>query len=172
MIGRALLYLAVAALGVLFVLQLRHGADLRPAVHEQAPEFNLPDLAGRPVALSSFRGRPVLLNFWASWCGPCRAELPELETLSRERPGCLAVLGVAEDSGDAATVAEFARQRRLTYPVLIDDGRAGAAYRVVTIPHSVLIDSEGRVVGTFSGAVTAWGVRDALRELAGAASRC
>lgn len=154
---------SLAALGVLGVLQWKHGADMRPAQHAEAAEFSLPDLQARRVSLSSLRGRPVLVNFWASWCGPCRAELTELEALSREQPCNLAIVGIAEDSGSAAAIAAFVREHGVTYPVLVDDGSAGAAYQVVTIPHSVLIDAEGREVGIFRGALTAWGVRDALR---------
>ena len=83
------------------------------------------------------------------------------------------MLGVAEDSGgSAAQVAAFARARGVTYPVLIDDGSAGAAYRVVAIPHSVLIDAAGQVVGIFSGTVTAWGVRRAVQGLGKEPARC
>ena len=80
------------------------------------------------------------------------------------RPGAI-------DRQRAAEVAEFARQRGVTHPVLVDDRSAGVAYRVVTIPHSVLIDPGGCVVGTFHAAVTVWGVKDALRELGNEPSR-
>lgn len=161
--GRALLYGALAALAALFVLQVRRGAELRPGAHADAPQFSLLDVHARRLSLASLRGRPVLLSFWATWCGPCRTELPELEALSRERPCGLAVVGITLDAGSADGLAAFALERGVTYPLLLDDGTAGAAYGVVTIPHSVLIDAAGRELGVFRGPVTARGVKDALR---------
>jgi thiol-disulfide isomerase/thioredoxin len=114
----------------------------------------------------------VLLNFWATWCGPCRAELPALEELSRAHAGCLAVIGVAVDSGQREAVAAFARERGVSYPILIDDGSAGRAYRVITIPHTALIGAGGELLGTFSGGVTVSGVESALREVRPSALSC
>ena len=162
-LGRALIAFALTGLAVLFVLQTSRGSRLRTPPVVQAPAFELPDLHANKVSLASLRGRPVLVNFWATWCAPCRAELPELEALFRERPCGLAVLGISVDSGSDESVAGFAREHGVTYPVLFDDGSAGAAYQVVTLPHSVLVDAEGREVGLFRGPVTAKGVREALR---------
>jgi len=171
---RLVLPLVAAALAALFVHRLTLGAPLTPprASGEMAAAFALPDLAGRRVSSASFRGRPLLLNFWATWCPPCRAEIPDLEELSRARPGCLAVAGVAVDSGDAGAVAAFARDRGVTFPILMDDGAAARAYRVVTIPTSVLIGGGGEVLGTFRGAVTARGVKAALQRLGRGAGAC
>ena len=171
---RSFIPIALGALAILFVQRVRSGADLKPPRQPGflAPAFTLPDHEGHAVPLASFKGRPVLVNFFATWCPPCRAELPELEALSQARPGCLAVVGVAESSGGADQVFAFVNERKLTYPVLLDDGSAGAAYSVVTIPHSVLIDAEGKVAGTFDGPITRAGVESALRPLAPSTPRC
>jgi peroxiredoxin len=155
---------AFAALVGLFVWRTVHGADLSPPASPRAlaPSFALPDLDGRTRSLESFRGRPVLVNFWATWCPPCRAELPELQQTWRAHQSCLAVVGVTEDSASAEAVRAFAREMGLDYPILLDDGSAGRAYGVTTIPRSVLIDAEGRVMGTFAGTVTRAGVERAL----------
>ena len=171
---RSFVPLALAALAVLFVQRVRAGAELSPPRQPgfAAPAFSLPDLDARQVSLESFHGRPVLVNFFATWCPPCRAELPELQALAVAQPGCLAVVGVAENSGTAGEIAAFLKERRVTYPVLLDDGRAGAAYSVVNIPHSVLVDAQGKVAGTFEGTVTKAGVERAVLALGPATPRC
>ena len=116
-VRRSFIPIALGALAILFVQSVRSGADLKPPRHpgSSAPIFTLPDLQGHAVPLASFKGRPVLVNFFATWCPPCRAELPELEALSQARPGCLAVLGVAENSGGAEQVSGFVKERKVTF---------------------------------------------------------
>ena len=162
---------AFVGLAAIYVVQARRGAELSPA-HKPAQGFSLPDLQGNRVALADYAGRPVLVNFWATWCPPCRAELPELEKLAQEKPGCLAVLGVAIESGSAAEVAAFVRERGLTYPILTGGESAASAYGVVTLPHSVLIDASGRAVGVYRGQLTREGVGKDVAALGGAAPRC
>jgi cytochrome c biogenesis protein CcmG/thiol:disulfide interchange protein DsbE len=171
---RSFVPVALTALVVLAIVQARAGAGLRPPREPgfSAPAFALPDLEGRSVSLGSLRGRPLLLNFWATWCPPCLAELPALEALAQAQPDCLQVVGIAESSGGADAIAAFAREHRLTYPLLVDDGRAGASYSVVYLPHSVLIDSGGRIAGTFEGGVTKSGVEKAVHAIAQDTPRC
>jgi thiol-disulfide isomerase/thioredoxin len=171
---RSFIPVALAALAVLAFVQARASAGLQPPREPglSAPAFALPDLEGRSLSLDSLRGRPVLLNFFATWCPPCLAELPALEALAQAHPDCLQVVGIAESSGGAAEIAAFARDRRLTYPLLLDDGRAGASYSLETLPHSVLIDAGGRIAGTFEGAVTKSRVEKAVHAIAQGAPNC
>ncbi len=132
-----------------------------------APELALPDLAGKKVDLASYRGRVVAVNFWATWCGPCRAEIPELtEVWKTHREGCFELLGVAEDSGSAAQIARKAAELGIPYPVLVDsEGTVGDRFRVAGYPNTFLIDKDGKVAKVFSGAVNKEELERALLPL-------
>jgi thiol-disulfide isomerase/thioredoxin len=116
-----------------------------------APDFHLLDANGSPVALSSYRGKMVLLNFWATWCGPCREEMPSMEELSRSLSGQLAVLAVNQRE-NAALVSKFMKAHGLNFTAPLDTtGRVAGYYRVYGIPVSYLIDAHGRAIGMKSG---------------------
>ncbi len=125
-------------------------ARVTPA--EPAPDFTLPDLAGRPVRLQDFRGRVVLLNFWATWCEPCRQEIPAMQELVRElEPRGLVLLAVNYQETPAQAAA-FARDVKLTGLVLLDaDGAAAQRFHVTGLPASFFIDRNGVLVGSVLG---------------------
>jgi len=137
-----------------------------------APAFVLPDLHGNPVALDSFRGRPTLLNFWATWCPPCRAEVPDLESLSEAKDDCLTVVGIAIGSGGPEEVGAFARKYGLRYQTLIGNDQVAADYAVRTIPRSVLLDVSGTEAAHWDGVIDPNAVRAAVRALGPAPVRC
>ncbi|MEE8277339.1 MAG: TlpA disulfide reductase family protein, partial [Thermoanaerobaculia bacterium] len=118
-----------------------------------ATDFDLPRLDGGRGSLSDYRGNWVVLTFWATWCGPCRMEMPSLERLHRERADQgLSVLGVSIDE-DQAPIGPFVQQLGLTFPMFWDERReVGAAYRASSIPLSYLIDPTGRIVALSRGA--------------------
>jgi cytochrome c biogenesis protein CcmG/thiol:disulfide interchange protein DsbE len=128
-----------------------------------APPLALPDLGGRTIDLESLRGRVVLVNFWATWCPPCRAELPELAELWQDHErSCLEVLGVAEQSPPADLQLA---SRSIPYPILTDPrGAAATAWSVFGFPSSYLVDPEGKVVRVFEGAVRKQDVVEAMRS--------
>ena len=117
-----------------------------------AGEFALRDPDGRVVSLREFRGRVVFLNFWATWCVPCREEIPAMQTLARDLGAeGLVVLAVNYEE-DPETVQAFVRETGLSLPVLLDrDGAVGRRYRVAGLPTSFFIDRRGAVVGSVIG---------------------
>jgi peroxiredoxin len=119
--------------------------DRTPAL---APDFAVPDLSGQAVRLSAYRGHVVLVNLWATWCPPCREEMPSMEQLHRRlKDRGFVLLAVSQDDGGAATVRPFVEQMKVTFPVLVDpQGEVGRKYGVWGFPESFLVDREGRIV--------------------------
>ncbi len=113
-----------------------------------APDFTLPTLSGAPIRLADLRGHVVLLNFWATWCVPCRTEMPSLEALyQRQKDAGLAVLAVNLDMLSTAGVEAFVQEVAVTFPIVLDPSWSTAqVYRVVGLPTTYLIDRAGNVV--------------------------
>src|SRR6266436_3762243 len=118
-------------------------ADDRKREH---PEFTLKDLSGKTWTFSELRGKVVLVNFWATWCPPCRKEMPDLETLYRRfGPQGLVILGISDE--DAAKVKPFIAQQKVTYPILLDAGRkVNQLFQIEGIPKTFIYDREGKIV--------------------------
>ncbi|MFM8551986.1 MAG: redoxin domain-containing protein [Nitrospiraceae bacterium] len=126
----------------------------RVRVGGPAPNFQLYDLAGRLVTLSDYRGRVVLLNFWATWCEPCRVEMPAMEDLYREfKRRDFEILAVSTDQQGAAVTRPFSQEMGLTFPILHDsDFRVGVAYGARTLPMTFLVDRQGVITHRIFGA--------------------
>ncbi len=129
-----------------------------------APRLSLPRLDGPAVDLSSFRGKVVAVNFWATWCPPCQMEIPELAQVWREnRDHCFELLGVAEESGreDVARMAPS-----IPYPILLDQrAEALQSWGIDGYPITVLVDADGKVRQTFRGPLTKHRLEAAIRPL-------
>lgn len=125
------------------------GPPARRPIPETLPDISLPDMGGTPRSLSDWKGRPLIVNFWATWCGPCREEIPLLKTLRKERSGEeLEIIGIAIDEPGAVT--RYARDMGIDYPILIGEQEgyeAAEAFGVaLVLPFSVFADRQGRIV--------------------------
>jgi thiol-disulfide isomerase/thioredoxin len=119
----------------------------------ELPNFTLRDASGKQVELASFKGKPLLINLWATWCAPCVAELPTLNALAKERDGSLKVLTISQDLPPADKVAPFLKARgadRLE-PWLDLDGELTVQYRITVLPTTIYYDANGREVWRFVG---------------------
>jgi thiol-disulfide isomerase/thioredoxin len=127
-----------------------------------AQSFELRRTDGRMDSLAAHRGRVVLLNLWATWCPPCRDEMPALEAFARENKGRVVVLGV--DQGESASVAaQFAKERGVTFPILLDEKQQyGRTYAAIGMPTTVVVGRDGHVVKGIDGAMTLQQMRDAV----------
>ncbi|MBI5029745.1 MAG: TlpA family protein disulfide reductase [Chloroflexi bacterium] len=137
----------VAILGTAWIYQTRVPVEIitaAPEVNSSAPNFSLSTLDGQAITLGELRGKVVLVNFWATWCIPCREELRDFEEVYTKRHTQGFVILAINEGEDYNTVAQFAQEFRLSYPISIDrDGRVAKRYRVRGLPTSFFIDREG-----------------------------
>lgn len=148
------------------LLPLLGGVANAMKVGDVAPGFTRADINGKPVQLSMYRGRLVLLNFWASWCAPCREEMPLFSKWQRELGAKgLQVVGVSMDD-DAGDVRKYLAAYPVAYPVVMGDAAFAEHFGgVLGLPLSYLIDAQGRIVARFQGEVDLPKMEAKVREL-------
>lgn len=142
------------------------GTAARPDVGYTAPPLTARDMEGRPVSLDALRGKAVFLNFWASWCPPCRLEMPEIEALSHQLPANAVLLTVNMTSQESSVdaVRQFLAGKGYTFPVALDPtGDTGRAYRVVSLPTSLFIGPDGRITARINGPLSGGAMLDYLK---------
>ena len=162
MAGGGLILLGTVALAYLFWSQAR-ASDLPGGfesaiplrVDFRAPRLDLKDMDGDPVSLADYAGQVVLVNNWAFWCPPCRAELPVLERYYQDhRAQGFTIIGI-ESGGSAQTVSQYVEQYKLTYPIWLDPRiKAVAAFGNRSLPNSYVIDGDGQVRLTWTGPIS------------------
>jgi len=159
----------LAGVGVAVMTGCSIGRAAEPTeIGAVVPAYAAPDLAGDSTSLASLRGRVVVLNTWATWCPPCREEMPELQAVHEElRSAGVTVIAVSIDArDDAAEIREFLRIAGVTFPVLHDaDERISRLFRATGVPETFLIDREGVLRHRWIGQISRDQVRSAARDL-------
>jgi peroxiredoxin/YHS domain-containing protein len=144
-------------------------AYVPPVLPREAPSFSIVDLEGQAISNQSLRGRVVLLDFWATWCTPCRKSMPELQVMHEKYADRgFSVVGISIDEGGMDKVRKFVSSKKLTYPIALDSEKdpAWESFRVKVVPAAFLIDREGRIVAQWTGAPADRGeLEKALEEL-------
>jgi cytochrome c biogenesis protein CcmG, thiol:disulfide interchange protein DsbE len=146
------------------------GAPAAPAPAEApvpAPDFTLRDLAGGEVSLAALRGRPVVIDFWATWCAPCERQVPVLNAFHDKYGDRLPVLGIAVDAGGAETVAPFVSRHGLRYRVLLGDTGLAQDFDALGFPTLYVIRPDGTIHSAHVGVVTPEALESAVAEWAG-----
>ena len=163
--AQALAVALVVGLFALLIWKVAQGSQKEAAPGKLAPDFTLGRIGGPgELQLSSLRGKPVVLNFWASWCHPCKQEAPALQALSKRWGKQLVVLGVDVNDfqGDARG---FMRRYGLTYPVVHDNkNKTTPKYGLIALPETFFIDRRGRIVEHVPGEVRAQDLRDGVEK--------
>jgi thiol-disulfide isomerase/thioredoxin len=130
------------------------GASLKG---KPAPGFSLVDLSGKKVSLAQFKGHPVVVNFWATWCGPCKLEMPWFEEMNQKyKDKGLVILGLSQDNGtDVAEISKSAKKVGVTYPILQPDDNVSKLYGGVDyLPETFYVDAKGVISAESAGAPT------------------
>ncbi len=145
--------IAVAIAVVVIVwMAIRHAAPNRAGASKPAPDFSLTDLAGHPLRLSDYRGKVVILDFWATWCEPCKQEIPRFIELQSKYAQRLEIIGISMDD-DVEPVRAFQQQYKMNYPVALGSPKLADQYGgVLGLPITFVIDREGRIASRHIGA--------------------
>lgn len=151
------------ALSTLFVASF--AATASAASSAQAPNFSFKDVDGRQHQFSEYRGKWVIVNYWATYCGPCVAELPALNSVARRYKDKVVVLGMEAGETPVTDLKQFAAQRRISYPVIpTQDSTMFALGLVYGVPTTFIVNPQGQIVDTHMGAITVSQLQNYIRQ--------
>jgi len=132
-----------------------NGAAKGQLIGNLAPDFELQMLDGKSLKLSGLRGKAVLLNFWATYCGPCKIEMPWFVELQKEYgPQGFQIVGVANDDASTEDIAKFAKEMGINYPILIGKDSVSDSYKVSVLPTTFFLDRDGKLIAREFGLVS------------------
>lgn len=142
-------------------------ATLQPAGQRKlAPEVALTDSAGKPMKLADYRGKVVLLNFWATWCGGCKEEMPWYSQFEKTYgPSGFAVIGVSLDEDGWGIVKPFLTKSNIPYRIVLGDDATGKKYNVDAMPVSLLLDRQGRIAANYTGLVDRADIESNIKQM-------
>jgi len=136
----------------IFVHSVPSSVYVKPEDRKMAPDFVLDDASGKPVKLSDFRGKVVLLNFWATWCAPCRIEIPWFVEFQRTHQNAgFTTLGISLDEDGWDAVKPYVDQQKINYRVMVGNDDVAQLYGAASLPTTFLIDKSGRIAATHVG---------------------
>ena len=136
----------------------------------EIPPFTAVDIDGRPIATAALRGKVVIVNFWATWCPPCREEIPDLVALQTKYKDQLQIIGISQDSGSVADVRQFAKAHGINYPTILSTPEIEKLFPgVYALPTTFVLDREGRLAQRHIGLLNASRTEAETRSLAGLA---
>ncbi|MCF6237622.1 MAG: TlpA family protein disulfide reductase [Candidatus Marinimicrobia bacterium] len=119
---------------------------------QEAPDFTLTDIEGNQVSLSDFKGKVIIIDFWATWCGPCKMEIPSFIKLQDDYKDDLVILGVSLDQGGPKVVVPFAKKMNINYPIVYGDGSVVQAYGGIrSIPTTFVVDRDFNIQRKYVG---------------------
>lgn len=170
----SVLFLGVALLGGAWIVISKSPPEANTGVTDLtqapiagylAPQFSLQTTLGESITLAEYNGKPVVLNFWASWCPPCRAEIPHFQAVSKKYNGQAVILGI--DQGEPASiVSDFANAMGVSYPLLLDtDSSANRLYGVTALPTTIFIDRDGVISEVYTGIANQAILEDRIEQL-------
>jgi peroxiredoxin len=152
---------------VILWLAVRHhsGSQGSTTAAKQAPDFTLTDISGKPLRLSDYRGKVVVLDFWATWCEPCKQEIPHLIDLQSKYAQRVQVLGISMDDDDKP-VRTFQQQYKMNYPIAVGTSSLADQYGgVLGLPITFVIDGQGRIAKRYIGAAEFSGIEAEVQKL-------
>ena len=154
--------LSLLAIGAIYITACRSN---NVGERVRAPDFTLPDLEGNEISLRDFKGKVIFLHFWATWCPPCRNEMPSVEVLYQKlKDKDFELLAVSLDRQGSSAVEPFIRDYGLTFPILLDlEGKVARTYKVRGIPSTFIVDKEGLIAERVVGARD-WTASDSIKK--------